>query len=565
MIAAFPTQLIESLFPRGSVPSGLATMSLAIAVGIAMGSIRIAGVPFGVAAVLFAGLLFGQLGLSIDPQVLKYFRDFALVLFVYTIGMQLGPGFLASLRAEGLRLNILAVITLVLGAIMAAGICLVFHVPREDASGLFTGGFATTPALAAAQDAMHQLAPSRGFDDKHAVAAVNLAYSVAYPFGLTGPILVVLALRLLFRVNIENEQKQLAACEDIRRQPLIIADIEVTHPSLNGVTLGDRRFVENRGVVFTRIMKGSTQTVPTASTELQVGDVLRAFGPRPAIEELVPMIGQPSKINLAEVGSDIQRAHLIVTDRYVLGRTLRDLDLIKQHGVTLSRINRAGVDLPVRASLKLQFGDAVTAVGPAEGLRIVEKKLGNSTDALSHTQLIPIFIGLWLGVVVGSIPIILPGLHTSIRIGLAGGPMLVAIILSRVGNIGPVVWYMPLAANQALRDFGMAVFLACVGFQSGDQFLQKLIYGNGLPLAAWGALITVVPVTIVALYARLVMRMNFITLSGLVAGAMTSSPTLLFSNETTRSNQPAVAYAAVYPLSMLVPVFLAQLLVTILL
>jgi putative transport protein len=357
----------------------------------------------------------------------------------------------------------------------------------------------------------------------------------------------------------------LAACQQMRRPELLVADIEVMHPSLDGVTLRDRRFLHDRGVIFTRIMKGSVQTVPTGATELRVGDILRAFGPKPAIDELIPLIGGPSKINLAEVtGANIERAHLLVTNRQVLGKTLRELDLINQHGVTLSRINRAGVDLPARAALRLQFGDAVTAVGPAENLKPVEKILGNSTDALNYTQLIPIFIGMWLGVIVGSIPLAIPGLGTSIRIGLAGGPMIVAIILSRLGNIGGVVWYMPTSASQLLRDFGIAVFLACVGFQSGDHFVQKLIHGGGLPLAAWGAAVTIIPMAIVALFARLVLRMNFITLSGLTAGAMTSSPTLMFANETTRSNQPAVAYAAVYPLSMLAPVFLAQLLVLIL-
>jgi putative transport protein len=556
---------LHNPLPTGSVPGGLATLSLAIALGIGLGNICIKGVRLGVAAVLFSALLFGQLGLTIEPHVLEFFRDFALVLFVYTIGMQLGPGFLSSLREEGLKLNVLAVATLVLGAILSGVICLVFHLPHDIASGIFTGGFATTPALAAAQEAIRQVGPAHGYDPHRATALVNLAYSVAYPFGLTGPILLVIALRFAFRINVDEELRQLAVCEEVRRPPLAITDIEVTHPSLNGVALRDQRFLQNRGVIFTRVLKGSTITVPTGATELQVGDIVRAFGPQPALDELISMVGQPSKINLAEVGgSNIERAHVRVTHRHVLGKTLRELDLINQHGVTLSRVNRAGVDLPARAALKLQFGDAVTAVGPAAGLRAVEKLLGNSIDALNYTQLIPIFVGMWLGVIAGSIPLPVPGLSTTLRIGLAGGPMLVAIILSRIGNIGPLVWYMPGAANQVLRDFGMSIFLACVGFQSGDGFVQKLIYGGGLPLVLWGACVTIIPMTIVALYARLVMKMNFVTLAGLISGAMTSSPTLLFSNETTKSNQPAVAYAAVYPLSMLVPVFAAQLLVTLL-
>jgi putative transport protein len=556
------TKIVETIYPHGSVAGGLATLSLAIAVGIALGGIRIRGVRLGVAAVLFSGLIFGQLGLSVDPQVLQYFRDFALVVFVYSIGMQMGPSFVSSLRAEGLRLNLLAVAVLVLGALVSAAIVFIFHLPHYLSAGLFTGGFATTPALAAAQEAVHQVAGSRGFDPKTAVDKVNLAYSVAYPFGLTGPILIVMIFRILFRIDLNEERRKLAEAGEIYRPRLAIADIEVTNPDLNGVTLRDHRFLQDRGVLFTRLYRGSQQTVPKASTAIQVGDYLRAFGPKPALDELTPLLGRPSPINLSDVSGNIERVELVVTRNQILGKTLRELDLINNHGVTLTRITRAGVDLPARASLKLQFGDNVTAVGPKEDVKSVEAELGNSVEALNYTQLIPIFIGIWLGVLVGSIPLVIPGLHTSIRIGLAGGPMLVAIVLSRLGNLGPVIWYMPPAANQLLRDFGVAVFLACVGFSSGDHFIQKLIYEGGLPLIAWGATVTILPMFLVGLYARIVLKMNFITLSGLVAGAMTSSPTLLFANESTESNAAALAYATVYPLSMLVPVFCAQLLVT---
>ena len=556
------SNIVQSILPHGSISADLATLSLAIAVGIALGGIRIRGVRLGVAAVLFSALVFGQFGLSIDPQVVEYFRDFALILFVYSIGLQMGPGFIASLREEGLRLNLLAMSTLVLGALLSAVIIILFGLPRYLSAGVFTGGFATTPALAAAQDTIRQIAGARHFEPQQAVNQLNLAYSVAYPFGLTGPILIVVILRMMFRVNLDEERQKLAAAEEINRPKLEIADIEVTNPTCSGVALRDHRFLQNRGVLFTRLHRASIQTVPTASTTIQIGDFLRAFGPQSALDELIPMMGRPSPINLSDVSGNIERKELVVTRRQVLGKTLRELNLINNHGVTITRIARAGIDLPARASLKLQFGDNVVAVGPMQGLKSVEAELGNSVEALNYTHLIPIFIGVWLGVVVGSIPIWFPGLHGSLRIGLAGGPMLVAIVLSRLGNIGPVVWYMPPAANQLLRDFGMAVFLACVGFSSGDHFVQKLVYQHGLPLIVWGAAVTLIPMFIVALFARLVLKMNFITLSGLIAGAMTSSPTLLFANEITASNASAVAYATVYPLSMLLPVFLAQLLAT---
>jgi putative transport protein len=556
---------IDNIFPANSVTGGLATLALAVAIGIAFGNLRFKGVRLGVAAVLFSAMLFAQFGLTIEPHVLDYFRDFALVLFVYTLGLQMGPGFFSSLRAEGLRLNVLAVSVVVLGAVMTALIVHFAKLPHELAAGLYTGGFATTPALAAGEEALRAVLTSKGADAvQAAVAKTDLAYSVAYPFGLTGPILLVILFRVLFRVKISDEVNLLAASDQVRRPKRAVVDIIVTNPQIVGRSLRDQCFLQSRGVLLARLLRGEVQSVPNANTVMQPGDIYRAVGPQKALDELVTLVGKASAVNLAEQGTTglVQRADLVVTRRTVLGRSLRELDLINKFGVTIARVQRAGVDLAPGASLTLHFGDTVVAVGPADALKAVEQELGNSNDALNQTQLIPIFLGIWLGVVVGSLPIPIPGLNTPVRIGLAGGPMLVAIALSRLGNIGSVVWYMPPAANQILRDFGMAVFLACVGFQSGDNFYYNLVHHGGLPLVAWGMVITTVPMMLVALFARIVLKMNFVTLTGLISGAMTSSPTLLFSNETTGSSAPATAYAAVYPLSMLVPVFCSQLLVT---
>lgn len=556
---------IDNIFPPHSVTAGLATLSLAVTIGIAFGNLRFKGVRLGVAAVLFSALLFAQFGLTIDPTVLSYFRDFGLVLFVYALGLQMGPGFVASLRAEGLRLNLLAVLAIILGAVTTGLIVHFAHLPRTQAAGLFTGGFASTPALAGGEESLRAILSRSGPDTvKDAVSRTDLAYSVAYPFGLTGPILLVIFFRLLFKVRMGDELQSLAASEQERRPQRAMVDLEVTNSKFCGLPLRDQRFLQSHGVLFVRMMRGDVQSVPHAGTTLAVGDIVRALGPQDALDKLVSMLGRVSSVSLPELSGSIQRLELVVTQKKVLGRSLRELDLSNRYGVTIARVHRAGVDLPVRASLTFHFGDSATAIGPQAGLKAVERELGNCTDTLNQTPLIPIFLGIWLGVVAGSIPISVPGLHTSVRIGLAGGPMLVAIALSRLGNIGSVVWYMPPAASQILRDFGMAVFLACVGFQSGDHFFQNLVYRGGLPLVGWGMVITTVPMLLVGLFARLVFKMNFVTLCGLISGAMTSSPTLLFANEATGSASPAVAYAAVYPLSMLVPVFCAQLLVTVL-
>jgi putative transport protein len=294
---------------------------------------------------------------------------------------------------------------------------------------------------------------------------------------------------------------------------------------------------------------------------VRVGDVFRAVGARAVLEELTAVMGRRSAVDLGSASKDVRRLELVVTRTAVLRRTLRELDLIRRTGVTVTRVNRAGVELAPRANVRLQFGDRVHVVGPEAGLTMVETELGNCQETLNRPQLVPIFLGIFLGVLVGSIPLRVPGLSSTISIGLAGGPMLAAILLSQLGNIGSVVWYMPVAANQLFRDFGLAVFLACVGLQAGDHFVERVVNQHGLVFIAWGAAVTVLPVLIVAILARWRFKTNFVTLSGWVAGAMTSSPALLFANDMVGSDAPAVAYAAVAPLGTLLPILCAQLLV----
>jgi putative transport protein len=293
---------------------------------------------------------------------------------------------------------------------------------------------------------------------------------------------------------------------------------------------------------------------------MQVGDVYRAIGTVEKLSQLASALGHRSVLDRTQARGDVGRMELVVTHRQVLHRSLRELDLIRRTGVTIAAVNRAGIDLVPAASLRLMFADRVTAVGPKAGLKSVAAVLGNASDQLDRPQLVPIFLGIVLGVIVGSVPLAIPGVHASLRIGLAGGSFLAAIALSRLGSVGAIVWYMPAAANQLFRDFGLAVFLACVGFQAGDHFIQRAAQNSGLALMAWGAAITVVPLFLVACFARIVLRMNFIRLTGWIAGAMGSSTTLFFSNEMTGSHAPSVTYAAVLPLAELLPILCAQIL-----
>jgi putative transport protein len=427
----------EVLNPE-TVTGGLAWLSLAVVFGIALGNVRIFGIKLGVAAVLFSALVFGQLGLAIDQHVLAYFSSFALVLFVYALGLQLGPGFVASLRSDGVRLNGLALAVVVLGALLTAGLVRVAHLPRAMAPGLYAGAFNVTPALAAGQEVLANIAPARGLDAAKAVAQTNLAYSATAPFGLVAPILTIVLFRVWFRANPGHELQHLREHERTRRPPRAIVDVEVLNPAVAGLTLRDQRFFQREGVRLGRRLRGTEQVVPTAATDIAVGDIFRAVGPPAAVDRLVALLGRVSAVNLADLGTPdagaVHRRELVVTHKGVLGKQLRELDLLNRFGVGLVQVRRAGVDLPVSGATSLHFGDGVMAIGPEAGLAKVEAELGNSPDALNQTQLIPIFLGICLGVVAGSIPIAVPGLHTSVKIGLAGGPMLVAILLSRLGG-----------------------------------------------------------------------------------------------------------------------------------
>jgi putative transport protein len=548
------------LIPPNSAAQGALTLALAITIGLVLGGIRVRGLRLGISAVLFSALAFGQLGLTVSPQAMSFIRDFSLILFVYAIGLQVGPGFFDSLRAEGLRLNILALIAIALGVVLTAAIASIAHVPRDSAAGLFSGAYTTTPGLAAGQEVLRQANENKPGGATAAMASAGLAYAVTYPFGVFGPALVIIAIRRLFRVKIAAERSALAAAEQSRRPQIVRLDLEVTNAEHAGKKLKHHPLLQGRGVVLSRLLRDEVLSVPTAETEIRVGDVFRAVGPQAELARLSGAMGRETTIPADLLTDNIQRREIVVTRTRVLHRSLRELDLIRRTGVTIAGVSRSGVELIPIASLKLKFGDRLLAVGPLEGLKQVEQELGNSPEALNQVQLIPIFLGVVLGVIVGSIPMKFPGLSIPMRIGLAGGPMLAAIALSQLGNLGAVVWYLPVSANQLIRDFGLAVFLACVGFESGGNFLQRVAHG-GLVFIAWGAVITVLPVFLVAVYARLVMKMNFVTLAGWIAGAMTSTPALLFASEYTGSESPAVAYAAVAPLSILSPVLCTQLLV----
>jgi len=562
LIGEFAYPILAQIQP-GSDAAGLLVLATAVVIGLALGSVRVYGIRLGVSGVLFSALAFSQFHLLAPPPeiVLGFLRDFSLTILVFSIGLQVGPGFIESMRAEGLKLNLLAVAVILIGAALAVLAAFIPGTAPHSTSGLFSGAFTTTTALAAGQEILRQTLAGSPDKFTKALAVTGLAYAVTYPFGLVGPSLVIAGLRRALRINVADERAALQAAQQARRPPAGILDIEITNPQYTGIALRDHPLVRDSPAFFSRLVRNGRMTIPTADTIVQRGDIYRAVGPVAELQKLVEAIGRPSPINIDHLATNIQRMEILVTRPHILRKSLRDLAIPARTGVTFTRVLRSGVNLVPSANLTFKFGDTAVAIGPDEGLKTVAAELGNSRASLDQPRLIPIFMGIALGILIGSIPIHLPGLSTPLQIGLAGGPMIAAILLSQLGNIGSVVWYMPAPSNQLFRDLGLAVFLACVGFQSGDHLLQRLIDG-GLVFVLCGAIITVVPVFVVALLARRVFKMNFITLSGMVAGAMTSTPALMFATEFTGSDAPAVAYASVAPLCMLAPILSAQILAT---
>jgi putative transport protein len=547
---------IIQLFTVESVARTVILLGLAGAAGTALGKIRIFGVSLGVAGVLFVGLLLGYLKLTIDHHVLEFVREFGLIIFVYTLGLQIGPGFFGSLRSRGLMLNAFAAAIVLLGAALAVGWIASGRVELPAGVGLLSGATTNTPSLAAAQQALKQI----GAPDE-ASAVQGLAYALAYPFGILGIILTMLLVRLVFRVDVRAE----VAAAEKAQQPAgpkpATRNFEVRNPNLVGRALGKVPGLANSGVVVSRVSRGGVVDVAKPDTLLRQGDILHAVGPEEGLDELRVVVGADAHVDLKAMPGSVTNRRLIVTHSSVFGRELAEVDVFSEHEVVVTRVTRGGIEFTPLPGLRLQFGDVLMVVGEAPQIDAVAAAVGNSNKALNSPQPIPFFLGIALGVIVGSIPFALPGLPAAVKLGLAGGPLVVAILLSRVANTGPLVWYLPTNANLMLREVGITLFLAAVGLKSGDKFVEVLLGGNGLAWLGFGAVITAVPLLVVGFLARAWKKLNYAELCGLLAGSMTDPPALAFAQQTTGSDAPAVAYATVYPLVMLLRVFSAQLVV----
>ncbi len=538
--------------------------SLIAVLGLSLAGLKIKGVGIGIAGVLFAGILAGHAGLRVEPEILEFVREFGLILFVFTIGLQLGPSFFASLRSAGIRLNSLAAGIVVSGALVALGYGWLAGMDPFSTVGLFSGATTNTPSLGAAQQTLGVLANNHHTEvtpDRSALPA--LAYAVGYPVGILGIIGTMLFLRGVFRIDPEKEAAEFQEEQRKGIEPLVRRNLVVENPNLDGLRIADIPGRREMHVMVSRIKRPEIEEVELATEQTMVhaGDRILAIGTERHLEAFTLIVGRRSGADLMKAPGRVAFRRVVVTRKEVLGKTIGELGLDSIYGVTITRVVRADVEMPAIPELRLQFGDFLHVVGDEDHIAKASDALGNSLRVLNQTNFIPIFLGILLGVAAGLMPFTIPGLPVPLKLGLAGGPLVLAILLARLGKLGPLVWFMPATANTALREMGIILFLASVGLKAGEKFLPTLLSNDGLVWLAGACAITLVPIVAIGLFARLALKMNFVSLCGLLAGSMTDPPALAFANTIAKSDAPSVAYATVYPLTMLLRIMSAQVMI----
>ena len=538
----------------------VSVLALVAVVGLWIGNVKIRGVGFGIGGVLFGGIIVGhfvdQAGVALSSPMLHFIQEFGLILFVYTIGIQVGPGFFASLRVSGLRLNLFAILIVILGGLVTAVLHKLFDIPLPVVLGIFSGAVTNTPALGAGQQILRDLGVPFEVVDQ-----MGMSYAMAYPFGICGILLTMWLVRLFFRINVEKEAQRFEESSGNGHANLHTINVRVENPNLNQMAIQDVPMLNSDNIVCSRLKRGELLMVPAPGTLIQAGDLLHLVGRPEDLHNAQLVIGQEVATSLSTRGTDLKVERVVVTNEKVLGKKIRDLHVKQRYDVVISRLNRAGVELVASSSASLQFGDILNLVGRPEAIDAVAAELGNAQQKLQQVQMLPVFIGIGLGVLLGSIPLFIPGFPAALKLGLAGGPLIMALILGRIGSIGKLYWFMPPSANLALRELGIVLFLAVVGLKSGGDFVATLTQGDGLSWIAYGIFITAIPLLTVGILARMLAKMNYLTLCGMLAGSMTDPPALAFANNLhATSGAAALSYATVYPLVMFLRIITPQLL-----
>lgn len=549
---------IVELFTGTSIAHTAFLYALVIAAGVLLGRVKIFGVSLGVTFVLFVGILMGHFGLAIDAPILNFMKEFGLILFVFSIGMQVGPGFFSSFKHEGIRLNFLAIAIIALNIIVTLAIYFLDgSIEMPMLVGILSGAVTNTPGLGAAEQALSQLYQDGIISE---VPKIALGYAVAYPLGVIGIILAMILVRLVFQVKYADET---AMIEKENADSLLIPHVvtyKVENKLIVGRTLSDLGVMINRNFVVSRIKRNDEIIIPSSDVVIEHNDLLLTVLSEPDEEALSAFIGPKIEMDWKAIPAPVVSRRILVSKEEFNGRKIGSLRLRMGYRLNVTRVNRAGVDLLASPNLSLQVGDRLTVVGKIEDIERLAERLGNSMQRLNQPNIFTIFIGILIGIVFGSIPFAIPGMPVPLKLGLAGGPLIVAILIGRYGYKMGLTTYTSTSANLMLREVGICMFLASVGIGAGSEFVATVKSG-GLMWILWGFLITFIPLLIVGLFGRGYYKLNYYTLSGLMAGSYTDPPALAYSNKVANNDAPAVAYSTVYPLSMFLRVLTAQILV----
>ena len=549
---------ISDLLFKETVAHTIFIYCVVIALGVFLGKLKIFGVSLGITFVLFAGITMGHFGFSANHQVIEFVKDFGLILFVFSIGLQVGPGFFSSFKKGGLSLNLMALVIVVLGGFTTLIIHFITGISLPMLVGIMSGAVTNTPGLGAAQQALNQVS---GTIPGAAIPEIGLGYAVAYPFGVLGIILTMFVIKKTLGINIQRELNLFNQDQHPTETLPEKISILVSNPQIFNRTILEISKQIKHEIVISRVLRKGELLLASSDTVINENDIILVVTQKGSIPEVAKQIGTQSEMDLTAKSGKLISRRVMVTNRDVFGKDLGSLKLRTRYNINITRIYRSGIELVASPNLRLQMGDKLTVVGDEKSMEIVIEQLGNSIKRLNEPNIVPIFIGILFGVILGSIPIHIPGIINPIKLGLAGGPLIVAILISKYGYKFSLVSYTTPSANLMLREIGIVLFLASVGIVSGEKFIPTLLSGDGFVWMGYGAIITLVPVMSVGFFSGYILKRNYLEICGLLSGSMIDPPALAYANSIAQSEAPAVAYATVYPLVMFLRIFIAQLLI----
>lgn len=553
--------LINLFTTTDSVAHIVLLYAIVIAVGVYLGKIKIGGISIGVTFVLFAGIAAGHIGFTAPTNILSFLQEFGLILFVFMIGLQVGPGFLESFRKGGITLNLLSTVMVVLNVIVMFACYYIFFDTSDPKNlpmmvGTLYGAVTNTPGLGAANETLYSIF------DRGEVPQIASGYACAYPLGVLGIIGATIAIKYIFGIKLEKEEEELAKEEedndDVKPH---FMDLEVTNLYLEGKTLAQVHNFLNRDFVCSRILHDGHVSIPNGSTIFQIGDKLFVVCAENDAEAIIAFIGPTINVDWKKQDEPMVSKRILVTRSSINGKTLGQMHFSSAYGVNVTRVTRQGMDLFAIPSLSLQVGDRIMVVGPEDAVNRVAAVMGNSIKRLDAPNIATIFVGVFIGILFGSIPVAIPGIPVPIKLGIAGGPLIIAILIGRYGYKVHLVTYTTTSANMMLREIGLMLFLASVGIKAGDGFLETVIQGDGVKYVYTGFLITIIPILIIGIIARKKYKFNYFTIMGMIAGTYTDPPALAYANSICSKEAPSIGYSTVYPLSMFLRIFTAQIIV----